>query len=591
MYKTRIISFTGLIATVALTLAACGKSDSNSINNENAKLVSKFPQAVPAKKTRQGGTVKYAVETDTPFTGIFSDELSTTSIDGAVAAPGEEALFDTDNNFKITDKGPAILKINRTAKTITITVKEGVKWSDGKQVNAKDIEYPYEILANKKTKSQRYSSQFEEIIGMKEYHEGKANTISGIEMPDGDNGRTVIIHFKALKPGMLYSGNGYFWESAAPYHYLKNIAFDKLQSADEIRKKPLFFGPFQVQKIVRGEAVTWVPNKYYWRGKPKLDKITAQVISPNSTSEAIKNQKFDVAQVINSQWNQVKDTKGVNFVAQIPLSYNYLGFKVGKWDNNQGKNVMNSQAKMNNKSLRQAMAFAMNIGSVDQQYTAGLSFPIPTLIPQQFGDYFNKNSQKYDYNLKKANTLLDKAGYKKRGKWRVQPNGKPLTIHLLAKTGSSVQEPTIQNYLQQWQKIGLNVKLVSGRLTEFNSFSDKIQNDDPEVDVFIAGWSLASEPSPASLYGESSPMNYTRFVTSENNKLLNQIDSEKSFNHEYRVQKIHEWQNYMNSQAYVVPMDNSYILTAVNQKLTGYSTKPVDNSNGHQLWGKVGFIK
>lgn len=591
MYKTRIISFTGLIATVALTLAACGKSDSNSINNENAKLVSKFPQAVPAKKTRQGGTVKYAVETDTPFTGIFSDELSTTSIDRAVAAPGEEALFDTDNNFKITDKGPAILKINRTAKTITITIKEGVKWSDGKQVNAKDIEYPYEILANKKTKSQRYSSQFEEIIGMKEYHEGKANTISGIEMPDGDNGRTVIIHFKALKPGMLYSGNGYFWESAAPYHYLKNIAFDKLQSADEIRKKPLFFGPFQVQKIVRGEAVTWVPNKYYWRGKPKLDKITAQVISPNSTSEAIKNQKFDVAQVINSQWNQVKDTKGVNFVAQIPLSYNYLGFKVGKWDNNQGKNVMNSQAKMNNKSLRQAMAFAMNIGSVDQQYTAGLSFPIPTLIPQQFGDYFNKNSQKYDYNLKKANTLLDKAGYKKRGKWRVQPNGKPLTIHLLAKTGSSVQEPTIQNYLQQWQKIGLNVKLVSGRLTEFNSFSDKIQNDDPEVDVFIAGWSLASEPSPASLYGESSPMNYTRFVTSENNKLLNQIDSEKSFNHEYRVQKIHEWQNYMNSQAYVVPMDNSYILTAVNQKLTGYSTKPVDNSNGHQLWGKVGFIK
>lgn len=591
MYKTRIISFTGLIATVALTLAACGKSDSNSINNENAKLVSKFPQAVPAKKTRQGGTVKYAVETDTPFTGIFSDELSTTSIDRAVAAPGEEALFDTDNNFKITDKGPAILKINRTAKTITITIKEGVKWSDGKQVNAKDIEYPYEILANKKTKSQRYSSQFEEIIGMKEYHEGKANTISGIEMPDGDNGRTVIIHFKALKPGMLYSGNGYFWESAAPYHYLKNIAFDKLQSADEIRKKPLFFGPFQVQKIVRGEAVTWVPNKYYWRGKPKLDKITAQVISPNSTSEAIKNQKFDVAQVINSQWNQVKDTKGVNFVAQIPLSYNYLGFKVGKWDNNQGKNVMNSQAKMNNKSLRQAMAFAMNIGSVDQQYTAGLSFPIPTLIPQQFGDYFNKNSQKYDYNLKKANTLLDKAGYKKRGKWRVQPNGKPLTIHLLAKTGSSVQEPTIQNYLQQWQKIGLNVKLVSGRLTEFNSFSDKIQNDDPEVDVFIAGWSLASEPSPASLYGESSPMNYTRFVTSENNKLLNQIDSEKSFNHEYRVQKIHEWQNYMNSQAYVVPMDNSYILTAVNQKLTGYSTKPVDNSNGHQLWGKVGFSK
>lgn len=41
------------------------------------------------------------------------------------------------------------MKIDKKAKTVTITVKKGVKWSDGQQVNAKDLEYPYEILANK----------------------------------------------------------------------------------------------------------------------------------------------------------------------------------------------------------------------------------------------------------------------------------------------------------------------------------------------------------------------------------------------------------------------------------------------------------
>lgn len=590
MNKTKILRAAGIASAAALTLVACGKN-SNTANNQNAKTASKFPQAVPVKEAKQGGTLKYAIKTDTPFTGVFSDELSTTAIDSSVAEPGEESLFDTDDSYKITNKGPATMKLDRNAKTITITVKKGVKWSDGKQVTAKDLEYPYEILANKKTKAQRYSSQLEEIEGVKEYHQGKSKTISGIEMPDGDNGRTVVLHFKEMKPGMLYSGNGYFWESAAPYHYLKNIPFEKLQSSDQIRKKPLYFGPYKVEKIVRGQSVTWVPNKYYWRGKPKLDKIVSQVISQNSISQGIKSRKFDVAEVVNDQWNEVKDTKGVNFVAQIPLAYHYIGFKVGKWDAKQDKNVMNPNAKMNNKALRQAMGYAVNVDSVDQHYTSGLSFRIPTLIPAQFGDYFDKDAKGYNYNLKKANQLLDKAGYKKKGKWRVQPNGKPLTINFMAMTGSSAQEPTVQNYIQQWQKIGLNVKLLGGRLTEFNSFYDKIQNDDPQVDVYMAGWSLASEPSPASMYGESSPMNYSRFATSKNNKLLNEIDSQKSFNHSYRVEKFHQWQEYMNDQAYVLPLDNSYKVIAVNNKLTGYSTKPTDNSNGHQLWYKVGFIK
>ncbi len=590
MNKTKILRAAGIASAAALTLVACGKN-SNTANNQNAKTASKFPQAVPVKEAKQGGTLKYAIKTDTPFTGVFSDELSTTAIDSSVAEPGEESLFDTDDSYKITNKGPATMKLDRNAKTITITVKKGVKWSDGKQVTAKDLEYPYEILANKKTKAQRYSSQLEEIEGVKEYHQGKSKTISGIEMPDGDNGRTVVLHFKEMKPGMLYSGNGYFWESAAPYHYLKNIPFEKLQSSDQIRKKPLYFGPYKVEKIVRGQSVTWVPNKYYWRGKPKLDKIVSQVISQNSISQGIKSRKFDVAEVVNDQWNEVKDTRGVNFVAQIPLAYHYIGFKVGKWDAKQDKNVMNPNAKMNNKALRQAMGYAVNVDSVDQHYTSGLSFRIPTLIPAQFGDYFDKDAKGYNYNLKKANQLLDKAGYKKKGKWRVQPNGKPLTINFMAMTGSSAQEPTVQNYIQQWQKIGLNVKLLGGRLTEFNSFYDKIQNDDPQVDVYMAGWSLASEPSPASMYGESSPMNYSRFATSKNNKLLNEIDSQKSFNHSYRVEKFHQWQEYMNDQAYVLPLDNSYKVIAVNNKLTGYSTKPSDNSNGHQLWYKVGFIK
>ena len=589
MKKGKLIGSVGVLTAATLTLVACGKSNTKS--NEGAKTASKFPIQTPVKTAKQGGTLKVAEVTNTPFTGVFNEELQMDQPSADVTSPGQESLFDTDDHYKINDKGPATLKLDRKAKTATITIKKGVKWSDGKQVTAKDIEFAYEIIANKATKSQRYATQFNIINGMSDYHEGKSKTISGIEMPDGPNGRVAILHCKELKPGMYYSGNGYIWEMAAPYHYLKNIPFSKLESSDEIRKKPLFFGPYQVKNVVRGQSVTWVPNKYYWRGKPKLDKIVYQVVSPNSASQAIKSHKFDITRVTNSQWKQVKDTKKVNFIAQIPLAYSYLAFKVGKWDAKKSKNVMNPHAKMGNKSLRQAMAYAMNTDAVYKHYTDGLSFQIPTLIPAPFGDYFDKSAKGYTYNIKKANQILDKAGYKKKGKWRTNPNGKPLTINLLAMSGNAIQQPIIQNYIQQWNKIGLNVKLVGGRLTEFNSFYDKVQNDDPKVDLFLAGWNLSTEPSQEQMYSEGTMSNYSRFVTPENTKLIQEMDSQKAFDHKYRVQKFHEWQKYMIDQAYVVPTKNDYRIDAVNSKITGYSLKPSQTNNGHQLWYKVAYTK
>ena len=589
MKKGKLLGSVGVLTAATLTLVACGKNNTKS--NEGAKTASKFPVQTPVKTAKQGGTLKVAEVTNTPFTGVFNEELQMDQPSADVTSPGQESLFDTDDHYKINDKGPATLKLDRKAKTATITIKKGVKWSDGKQVTAKDVEFAYEIIANKATKSQRYATQFNIINGMADYHEGKSKTISGIEMPDGPNGRVAVLHCKELKPGMYYSGNGYIWEMAAPYHYLKNIPFAKLESSDEIRKKPLFFGPYQVKNVVRGQSVTWVPNKYYWRGKPKLDKIVYQVVSPNSASQAIKSHKFDITRVTNSQWKQVKDTKKVNFIAQIPLAYNYLAFKVGKWDAKKSKNVMNPHAKMGNKSLRQAMAYAMNTDDVYKHYTDGLSFQIPTLIPEPFGDYFDKSAKGYTYNIKKANQILDKAGFKKKGKWRTNPNGKPLTINLLAMSGNAIQQPIIQNYIQQWNKIGLNVKLVGGRLTEFNSFYDKVQNDDPKVDLFLAGWNLSTEPSQEQMYSEGTMSNYSRFVTPENTKLIQEMDSQKAFDHKYRVQKFHEWQKYMIDQAYVVPTKNDYRIDAVNSKITGYSLKPSQTNNGHQLWYKVGYAK
>lgn len=589
--KRRMLGTFGVLLAGAALLAGCGKSSSSSSSsNSGAKDAKKFPEATATATAKKGGSITIAEESDTPVKGVFLNELSDSQYDSDFMQFGNETLFATDDQYKINNKGAATFKMDRKAKTVTIEVKKGVKWSDGKQVTAKDVEYSYEIIANKASQSSRYTSSLADIVGLAEYHDGKSKKISGIEMPDGENGRKVVLHFKEMKPGMTQSGNGFFWESAAPYHYLKDVPFSKLQSSDKVRKNPLFFGPYKLSKLVRGQSATWVRNPYYYRGKAKLDKITISVISPNSASQSIKSKKFDMIDVVNSQWKEVKGTKGYNFVAQIPLSYSYMGFKVGKWDKKTGSVKMNKNSKMSNRYLRQAMGYAMNVDEVTQHYTQGLSFRVKTLIPEAFGDFYDKSVKGFPLNIKKANALLDKAGYKKKKgeTYRRDPNGNKLTIHLAAMSGSPNQEAIVQNYIQQWKKIGLHVTLTTGRLLEFNSFYDKVKNDDPSVDVFMAAWGLSSEPTQDDLYGPKAPFNFTRFATSENTKLLKEMGSDKAFNHSYRVQKFHEWQQYMQKEAFVIPLTDAYSITAVNSKLVNYSTKP---SKLATLWYETGFKK
>lgn len=584
MKRQKIMGLLTVATGVALTLAACGNNSSTT--KKSGKI--DFPTAVSNKKAaKQGGTLKVAVQTDTPFTGIFNSNLSDSAIDSEVSQYGNEQLFKTDKNYKIIDGGAADMKIDTDKKTVSIKINDKVKWSDGQPLVAKDIVYSYEIIGNKATKSSRYTESLQNVVGMTEYHAGTASSISGLEMPDGENGKQVVIHFKEMKPGMEQSGNGYIIETASPYHQLKDVAFDKLTSSDEIRVHPLFFGPYKLNKVVRGQSTEWVPNEYYYRGKPKLAKIVASVVSPNSITQAIKSKKYDVTQVINSQWDSVKDTKGVEFVAYTPLAYSYLGFKVGKWDAAAGENVQNKNAKMGDKALRQAIAYAMNIDQVSEKYSKNLSFRINTLIPKQFSNYYNSSLKGFPYNIKKANQILDDAGYKKKGEYRQTPDGKDLTINLASMSKDKTQEAVIQNYIQQWKSIGLNVKLTTGRLIEFNSFYDKVQNDDPSVDMFLAAWSLSSEPSPNDLYNPKAPYNFSRFNQSEQTKLLEDIDSTKAFDAKYREDAFKKWQAWMDDQAYVVPVSNSYTVYSVNDKVTGYKLTP--SVTGMVDWFEVGL--
>ena len=227
--------FTGAAAVLslsALALAGCGnsKSSSDSAKTEKASL----PIAYNNKKAAvKGGTLKIGMVSDSAFKGIFAPELSQDNYDAEVYQFAIQPLFNCDNNYKFVKGGAADISFNNSAKTATIKINPKVKWSNGKPLTSKDVEFAYEIIANPKCSGVRYTDSLKNIKGMEEYHKGKADTISGIEMKDE---HTVVLHFKQMTPGMQTSGSGYLWEEAEPYEYLKDVPFDKIESCDQVRK-------------------------------------------------------------------------------------------------------------------------------------------------------------------------------------------------------------------------------------------------------------------------------------------------------------------------------------------------------------------
>ena len=263
----------------------------------------------------------------------------------------------------------------------------------------------------------------------------------------------------------------------------------------------------------------------------------------------------------------------------------YIAFQLGKWDGSISKNVMNPNAKMSDPVLRQAIAYALDINQAGKSLYNGLQRGTNSLIIPFFKDVYNKDQEGFSYNPEKAKKMLDEAGYKDvdGDGLRENKDGSKLIINFIARTRDDANESLIQQYLLWWKEIGLNVQLVNGRTMEVNSFYDKVEANDPEIDMYTAGWNTGFDPDPTGLYGEDAKFNFTRFVSKEQTDIFNKINSEAEFDDAKNIEFYKEWQKYVHDQAYVFPTLIGDQITAVNKRVKYYSTDIASNNQKNAI--------
>ena len=571
------------VLIMMMVLMSCGpgqkKSAGGDKGSENIKFMTETQNngnAVP------GAVLSVAMVKDSPLVGIFNQAMYKDAYDGDIIDWFLGSyILDIDENFEVTDTGIATLSVDPENKKATIKIKDGMKWSDGQPIVADDIIYTYEVIGNKEYTGVRYSDESAKIVGMEEYKAGKASTISGIKKIDD---KTVEISFKEMGQGIYTGGNG-LERYAMPKHYLKDVPIKDLEKSEKIRSKVVVAGPYTISSIVPGESIELKGNPYYFKGKPKTDKVTIQVVNSQTITAAMKSGKYDIVLDIPTElYKTYKDLDNIDTLGRQELYYSYLGFKMGKYDKAKGENVVNPNAKMADLKLRQALAYGLDINQMVKAFYDGLREKATSSVPPVFGKYYPKDLAGFPYDPEKAKKLLDEAGYKdvNGDGYREDKNGKPFEIKIAAMSGGDIAEPLVQFYIQQWKEIGIKGVLATGRLIEFNSFYDKVEADDPEIDVYFAAWGVGTNLSPFETAGRKSMFNYTRFASDENDKLMAEVASSKTLTDpNYKPEAYKKWQEYYINQAVEVPLTYRYQLYPVNKRVKNF-----DVAYGLQKQGK-----
>lgn len=578
------------LLAMMLLLAACSNGannppadpPANSENDSNSESPSNTPDKEANEdglfsiedfnqiKTNQGdeidgGTLNVGLVSDTPFAGTLNFNFYSSAPDSEVLTWMDEALLTWDASYVYTNDGAATYEISEDGRTFTFTIRDNVNWQDGTPVTAEDWLFAHEVIGHPDYDGPRYDGSMINVEGMAEYHDGTADTISGIEVVSDKQLRITYIE---ATPSLVTGG---IWAYPMAKHIFKDIPVAEMSASAAVRQNPIGFGPYKVESIVPGESVVYVKNPDYWRGEPKLDKVVLRVINPSNVVQEIRTGGVDVVGSFPvDQFPDNANLSNIEWLGVVDRAYTYMGFKLGTWDAEGNKVVPNPDAKMGDVNLRKAMWMAVDNDTVGKQFYKGLRWNATTLIPPSHPEYHDADNPGVAYDPEAAKQLLEEAGYKLNGEFRTKPDGSELVINFISMTGSEIAEPLSRYYVQAWKEIGLNVQL---EMIEFNAFYERVGStgkDDTNVDVYQAAWTVGIDVDPSGLYGRDALYNFSRYANDENDRLLKEGLSAQAFDKDYRLKVYKEWQELMVQEVPVFPTLYRASLVPVNNRVLNY---------------------
>lgn len=396
-----------------------------------------------------------------------------------------ETLLIIDQDSKVQPGQAEKYEVSPDGLTWTFTMRDGLKWSDGTDLNAKDFEYTFKRIADTKLAA----PYAETVIGM---IDGYTDAIGN---PDKEGKTTTTPDPEKLNVKASEDGKTLTIKLSYPCSYFdKIVAFGTMSpvqkatveaNGDSWATKPETYvcnGPYTITEWTPSEKIVCKKNENYKGGwdssKIVNDKLTFLLLEDSSASYAAYT--GGTAQLIKDVPTEeiptLKKDKKDEFYVDTNLGTYYLSMNLNK-------------APFNNKNVRKALSLAIDRDYVANTIMQGTYSPAYNYVGPGVDDVdpgkFLENSkaanggktyisEDYKANLEEAKKALAEAGY---------PEGKGFPT-ITYSTNDAGYHKAVAEYLQKVYKdlgITMNIDIV-----DWSSFTPKRRAG--EYEMARNGW-------------------------------------------------------------------------------------------------------
>lgn len=458
------------VSAAALGLAACGGSKSGSTATSGSTAGSTAGGVNTA-----GFTVQYGSNPET------LDPALNSAIDGAntIITIFEPLLLINENNEVVGGQAES-WETSEDGLTWTFTMRDGLKWSDGTDLNAKDFEYSFKRMVDPNTAA----PYAETCLGMIDGFEEAAG------FPDADGNPTAEPNPDALNVKASDDGKTLTIVLSYPCSYFDKMAafatMSPVQQAtveangDAWCTSPDTFvsnGPYMITDWTPSERIVLTKNPNYVGGwdnsKIVSDTITLLLLEDSSASYAAYN-SGEAVLIKDVPTDEIpsltKAEDGGDFYVDTILGTYYVSLNL-------------QRDAFKDAKVRKALSLAIDrdyVANTIMQgtYSAADSIVGPSIVDES--GYFHDNgnapyiSADYEANLAEAKKLLEEAGY---------PNGEGYPTIEYSTNDAGYHVPLAEYLQQAWGDLGITLTINK---MEWSSFTPARRAG--EYDVARNGW-------------------------------------------------------------------------------------------------------
>ncbi|TMC76051.1 MAG: peptide ABC transporter substrate-binding protein [Chloroflexi bacterium] len=428
-------------ASVALVVAACSQAPSGA-------PASGTPASADAPV--RGGTLIFAMWQEP--TTLAPPYLNQT-IAGLVSQVAVEGLTRTDTDGKyqpvlakaVPDVNNGGVKVSADGKKMDVTYEllSGVTWSDGHAFTSADVKFTWE----NRMKDPK-------VVNRAGYDQ--------IEAIDTPNDTTVVMHFRSVY---------------APYPVLfqfllaKHVAEKEADlSKSDYNQRPLGTGPFKFTEFVAGDHITAERNpNYRVKDKPYLDKIIFKSV-PASEVAIAQLKAGEVQAMWNILESQTPDLEKESAIKlAITPSPSVERVELNTAQNKDMTDPTSVHPVLGDIAMRKALVWATPKQQLVDKLLFGKAKPGSSGYSQGWAKYTGPPQDGYD--PKKANDELDKAGWVKGADGIRSKGGVRASLTIVTTTGNKTREQVEQVLSDEYQQIGVELKIQNQPSSVFLSGS------------------------------------------------------------------------------------------------------------------------